>query len=564
MLLKKKEKRQEHFYYTYDYLKKTVHGIIATALRENPYEIVRTKGELDARIMFKKDLRKALKNCVVGDRDAKIFVVDFIKDILVVRLRLTEEDFNCILPFERPLTLSVQDKFEMVLYQYRQEYGVLAFEKLAEEFQLDQPKMDDNGEWFYEISEQDMEECYEENCGMPLRFIDKLNITAQRLYQELKGNGVVDGLLDLKLDGISGGVSGTIPSSSQFETILESGGFLGQSVWVFFKGKSIHLSFLSFRTERELIRICKNIYRYRNPGQLSEVKGYLVNEMADGSRVAVARPPFCENWVFFIRKFDSVEKKEMKQLLTDENHVLPIMLIKWLVKGCQVIAVTGEQGSGKTTLLMSMIQFVKPSYNLRIQEQAFELHLRKVYPRRNIVTFRETAYISGQEGLEFQKKTDGTVNILGEVASLEVCSWLIQMGQAASAFTMFTHHAKTTMDLIFYFRNALLQAGGFSNEAVAASQVVNVLDFDIHMEKADDGHRYVAKITEIIKKDGYFGEQAEKMFELNELLAFENGGYHVKNMLSEGAQRRILGKLSGEDKSSFVEQMKYWRDVCEN
>lgn len=134
---------------------------------------------------------------------------------------------------------------------------------------------------------------------------------------------------------------------------------------------------MSFGSYKELVRVCKNIYRYHNPGQLSEVKGYTVNEMKDGSRIAVARPPFAESWVMFLRKFDSVLQQDIRLLVTDENSSLPIELMKWLIRGERVIAVTGEQGSGKTTLLMALIGYINPAYNLRIQEMSFELHLRK-------------------------------------------------------------------------------------------------------------------------------------------------------------------------------------------
>ena len=87
------------------------------------------------------------------------------------------------------------------------------------------------------------------------------------------------------------------------------------------------------------------------------------------------------------------------------------------------------------------------------------MHLRKVYPDRNILTFRETETVSGQEGLDVQKKTDGAVNILGEVATDPVAAWMIQMAQVASKFTMFTHHAKTFDNLILALRNSLLKVG---------------------------------------------------------------------------------------------------------
>ena len=68
--------------------------------------------------------------------------------------------------------------------------------------------------------------------------------------------------------------------------------------------------------------------------------------------------------------------------------------------------------AGKTTMLMAMIENIYDTMNIRVQETAFELHLRKIYPTRNILSFRETDTISGQMGLDVQKKTDGGVNII--------------------------------------------------------------------------------------------------------------------------------------------------------
>ena len=204
------------------------------------------------------------------------------------------------------------------------------------------------------------------------------------------------------------------------------------------------------------------------------------------------------NHGIFVRKFDSIDKVEVEELITDSKKEIPIELIKWLIKGCRVTAITGSQGTGKTTLLMAIIKYISPAFTLRIQEMAFELHLRRVYPNRNILTFRETTTVSSQEGLDLQKKTDGTVNILGEVASAPVSSLMIQMSQVASLFTLFTHHAKTTVDLVKALRNNLLQTGVFTNEKIAERQVSEVVNFDIHMSKDISGHRYIERITEII------------------------------------------------------------------
>ena len=53
-----------------------------------------------------------------------------------------------------------------------------------------------------------------------------------------------------------------------------------------------------------------------------------------------------------------------------------------------------NKDAGKTTMLMAMIENIYETMNLRITETAFELHLRKIYPTRNILSMRETETVS--------------------------------------------------------------------------------------------------------------------------------------------------------------------------
>lgn len=168
-------------------------------------------------------------------------------------------------------------------------------------------------------------------------------------------------------------------------------------------------------------------------------------------------------------------------------------------------------------MLMAIIESIYETMNLRIQETAFELHLRKIYPTRNILSLRETETVSGQEGLDVQKKTDGTVNIIGEVATDPVAAWMIQAAQVASKFTLFTHHAKTFPNLVTALRNSMLRTGVFNNERTAEEQVVQVLNFDIHLVKDFRGRRYIERVTECIpieeKNEYTFDHRKEKTLE---------------------------------------------------
>ncbi|HOA98128.1 MAG TPA: pilus assembly protein CpaF, partial [Acetivibrio saccincola] len=273
-------------------------------LKTNLYSMNITREEFEKRMENKNELRKALKSCIYGDINAKKYVKSYIRDILLKSYKIDESSIDKIINFNNPNELTVIDKFEILLYTYKKTHDLNALEALIEENNFSEPKsVDDDGEGIkYVITGEEIERVYMEKVKKLTKFDDKLNVIVQKIYQKYKGFGVVDEIRDMKIDGVSGGVSG-IPSSF-FQEMNYNEGILSRlpmsydSIWIFYRGKTIHLDFLSFGSEKELRRICKNIYRYNNPGQLSETNGYKVNEMKDGSRVVVARPPFCESWVF--------------------------------------------------------------------------------------------------------------------------------------------------------------------------------------------------------------------------------------------------------------------------
>ena len=203
-------------------------------------------------------------------------------------------------------------------------------------------------------------------------------------------------------------------------------------------------------------------------------------------------------------------------------------------------------------MLMAMIENIYETMNLRITETAFELHLRKIYPTRNILSMRETETISGQDCLDVQKKTDGSVNIIGEVATDPVASWMIQSAQVASKFTLFTHHAKTFPDLVTALRNSMLRAGVFKDEKTAEEQVVQVLNFDIHLVKDFRGRRYIERVTECIpveqKNEYTFDHRNEKTLEGKFDKFFDNATHYFTKTTDKKLYiyRNILENVDGE------------------
>ena len=572
-----------------EYVKKRLDEIT----KVNLYDIGLSEEELKRRKNKKYALKKALKGCTYGDINDKKYVKELILDILEKEYGIDETNISRAIPFDMPSLLTAQDKFDILLYMYKKEFGYEALTELIKRYNLATLKyLQGETKPSYVITAEEISEIYEKERIM-LNFRDKLEIVVQRIYQHYKGYSSIDEIRDMNIDGVSGGVSG-LPESF-LNQVAQTGttDYMAQvaehkvpracdSIWIFFQGKSIRLAFLSFGSESELKRVCQNIYKYNNPGQLSDTNGYKINEMKDGSRVVVVRPSMSETWAFFVRKFD-VKRATVEQWTGEmQGKEKAIELLKYLVKGARIISVTGEQGCGKTTLLMGLIENIYETMNLRITETAFELHLRKVYPTRNILSMRETETISGQECLDVQKKTDGSVNIIGEVATDPVASWMIQSAQVASKFTLFTHHAKTFPDLVTALRNSMLRAGVFKNEKTAEEQVVQVLNFDIHLKKDFRGRRYIERVTECIPiKDTseynydyrteknmddkwvkffdnattYFSKVTEqKLYVYQNVLEYIDGEYQLTNKISD---QNISEMRSNMDESDAIEFDKF-------
>ena len=548
--------------YTLDVMKEFVKRRLDEITKVNLYDIGLSEEELKRRKNKKYELKKALKGCTYGDVNDKKYVQELIYDLLSSEYGVDETNISKAIPFDIPSLLTAQDKFDILIYAYKKDFGYEALTELIKKYNLaDLKYIEGESKPSYVITAKEIEDIYEKE-NIQLSFADKLSIVVQRIYQHYKGYSTIDEVRDMNIDGVSGGVSGLPESFLSQVAQTASGDYLNQvaehkvpracdSIWIFFQGKSIRLAFLSFGTEAELKRVCQNIYKYNNPGQLSDTNGYKINEMKDGSRVVVVRPSFSETWAFFVRKFD-VKRATLEQLVRDPGKEDAIELLKFLVKGARITAITGEQGSGKTTLLMGMIENIYETMNIRVQETAFELHLRKIYPTRNILTFRETDTISGQEGLDVQKKTDGSVNIIGEVATDPVASWMIQAAQVASKFTLFTHHAKTFPNLVTALRNSMLRTGVFTDEKTAEEQVVQVLNFDIHQVKDFRGKRYIERITECIpvenKNEYTFDHRNEKTLEGKFDKFFDNATHYFTKSTDKQlyTYRNIMEYIDGE------------------
>ncbi len=342
--------------YTLEKMIKFVKTRLDEITKINLYDIGLSEEELKRRKAKKYELKKALKGCTYGDVNDKKYVKELIYDLLSKEYGVDETNISKAISFDTPSLLTAQDKFDILIHEYKKNFAYEALTELIKKYNLATLKyVEGESKPCYVITADEIHDIYDAE-HIELTFRDKLEIVVQRIYQQYKGYSSIDEIRDMNIDGVSGGTSG-LPESFLSQVAQTDSDYLKQAmeskvpracdaIWIFFQGKSIRLAFLSFGTEAELKRVCQNIYKYNNPGQLSDTNGYKINEMKDGSRVVVVRPSMSETWAFFVRKFD-VKRATLEQIVRFDGKEDTIELLKYLVKGARIIALTGEQGCRK-------------------------------------------------------------------------------------------------------------------------------------------------------------------------------------------------------------------------
>ncbi len=521
-----------------------------TVLREYVKSAIRSYLERDTPFGLRKEerekyrlqvhrLRQALRTCVYGEGGEKEYVKHYImQELLAVNLSVWEK--TCLLPVHNREKLSTEHQFRILLYRYMKQYGKNGFRKLCEKGGFPREiEREDGG--YYEITDQDIRQIYtDENIVLSNQEI--MELICDMVYEGF-GHGIIDRLRDCRLEGISGGVAGVPEQFFRYELKREKGyeeKYAHDSVFVMLNGNTIRLSFLSFGNEQELKRVIKALLRFEAPGELSYYRPYMVNDMKDGSRVFACRPPFSESWAFFIRKFDSTEEKKPEDLIVGVGAEHVINALRYFVKSGLHIAITGAQGSGKTTLLKAMVRYISPKYNLRIEENVFELWMRREFPQRNILTFRETESVDATEGLDAFRKTDGNCLMMGEVSSIQAAALMIELSQVSEQ-QIFTHHAMTTEKLLGYFKNALLRTGTYSDERMARQQVAESIDIHVLCEKDLSGKRYIKEIAEVVSQEGGI---------VRSLYRYQDGRYKKEGVPTKELLERMTARIEEKEKQN--------------
>ena len=563
--------------YTIDYLCKQFKDNINNIINMDMDVLNLNKKDIENRRALKRTLSNAIRKCSQGDMNSKIIVLSRVKYTITNVIKINEENINEAIPFDNFNKLSSKDKFEILMYLHKQNNNNGMFQGICEHAHLDKLKKDNRG-YYYCISDEDINKLYEESLHT-LTFDDKLNVLSQRIYEETYGLSVVDLLImeDTSIDGISGGVSGM--TSSNFRYVEDEIGSASyrksntyESVWVIYKGKPIHLKFLSFGSEAVMRRICKNLAEHGRIGHLTSSEGAIKTNLVNGSRVTVFRPNSAAQWVFFVRKYAATATSKLEELIIDSGNIYPIELIKWAIHGCVNLFFTGDQNSGKTTYTRAAVREIDRRQPIRTLESDFELYLNDIYNDKNIIGTRPSDRLPFPKLIELLKSTDGHTILFGEISSLNQAKHLVDLMLAGTKRVITTGHCPTSDELVAYFVHAL---GGYGSSGLEDTQsmVARLIHLDIHCVKDNDGHRYIDRITEIIPyeredkeleiKTGVEGRLEEishymklltrrKTYYTRDIVIYENGTYKMINPISDGLTKIILSNLPADKHQDFL------------
>ena len=190
--------------YNLDKMVKFVKQRLDEITKINLYDIGLSEEELKRRRAKKYELKKALKGCTYGDVNDKKYVKELIYDLLAKEYGVDETNISKAIPFDTPSLLTQQDKFEIIIHEYKKTFSYEALNELIKKYNLDDLKyVEGETKPCYVITREEIDDIYEAE-NLHLDFTDKLEVVVQRIYQKYKGFSSIDEIRDMNIDGVSG------------------------------------------------------------------------------------------------------------------------------------------------------------------------------------------------------------------------------------------------------------------------------------------------------------------------------------------------------------------------
>ena len=304
-------------------LGKYVNEVFALSQKASINDMNLTSEQYKRQQSNREELKESQWKAGEGDREAKNFMIRFTQDIITrPQVGITPTNIDDIVPFTDADRMSSRDKTETLIFLWLRDYGPKGFSKMFSEYKLDAPKRTPYGK-SYVVTDEDIDAVYrdyiEKRGGIAYK--EKIRLLACFIYEDIIGNGAIELLQETDVDDVQFGISG-IPAES-YDIIntekRDDMSYSFESVWIVYHGLNIHLKCTTLGSQSELMRITRNVYRYKAPSNLSINNPNVIGSTKAGSRVMVAMPPFADSYVGIVRKFDSSPSADMSVLLRPEK-----------------------------------------------------------------------------------------------------------------------------------------------------------------------------------------------------------------------------------------------------
>lgn len=463
------------------------------------------------------------------------------------------EEVNLIIPFNRPEDMTVLEKFEIILYKYKNinEQGYdEAFKRLVEKYS---PLKTITETWgtntWNEYTAEDIKQIYEAE-KIQLTFDEKVDIIVKTIYQQLYGLREIDTLAYCDLNEV--GISAD-----------------GQYVYAWC-GEKIRLGFINISAEElRLIQERSTSFDER-VGQLDDNNPEVLCHRADNARVTAVQKPFFSTRNLCIRIFNNSSRTFHELYQDDKKRVL----VTALAKAGEVISLQGVLGGGKTTTMKSMLGLLDDDLHIGTIEDNFEQHNLTQYPNKRIVEAQITSSKDLMDGIKALLRMSIDVASLGEARDGEAVYAFIQLAQTIGLSAWFTTHVTSPEDTVPRLKNLLMCTGKYHSEQAAISDIVQYINV-IFQHSVENGQRDIKDIVEIVplvsksSKINYnledSTEQLQKlaliqqiqqnplnMYYLNPLLTVENG---VNKFLNYPTERLVNKGLSNPKSKPHMEKL---------
>lgn len=400
------------------------------------------------------------------------------ESIVYPNVKLEEDNgyIEYIIPFDNQYTLTPQEKFEILLYKLSSisENGRdAAFKNLMNKHNqyMKVRKTVNYESEGYEYTSEDIEEIYKKE-NVSLTFAEKIDILAQRLYQELYGLKVLDILA--------------------YSDINEVGfSFDGNYVYAWSDLK-LYLSFLRL-TEDDARVVQERAIRFdRHIGEINESNPEVLCHRADGARITVTQPPYFSARNCCIRIFNQ-SHKSLDELVNEERMKI---LLTTLVKTGECLILQGGLGTGKSTLLSALFEVLEDYLHIGLAEEMFEQHIMEKYWYKRIIEAQPAMGKNLNDVVATFLRMSVDVAGLGEGRSGDAIYAFLQLVQSVSIAAWFTAQVNAPKHTIPRLKNMLMGVGRYMTEQSAVADIVTNINCIIQHDRIGE-KRLITEVVEI-------------------------------------------------------------------